>query len=100
LRGVSAFGVTRPYLFEVNTRSVTMDSLPCFTIPGTLLSLELRKVMPDVFMCFQQDGIRAHTTRRAWWRWRREREKKRNKKKGKGRTGRKNEEDKQRMMKK
>ena len=65
LCGVSAFGVIGLYLFEKNTRSVIVDSLPCCTILSTLLSEELRKVMPDAFMCFQQDGVRAHTARRA-----------------------------------
>jgi hypothetical protein len=64
LCGVCAPGVIGPYLFEENTRSVTVVSLPCCTILNNLLSVELRKVMSDAFMCFQ-DGVRAHTTRRA-----------------------------------
>jgi hypothetical protein len=65
LCGVSAFGVIGPYLFEENTSSVTVESLPCFTILGTLLSTKLRMIMSDAIIRFQQDGVRAHTTRKS-----------------------------------
>ena len=61
--GVSAFGVIGTYLFEEHTRSVTVDTVPCCTTLGNFLSMELRRIMHDAIMCFQQDGVSAHTTR-------------------------------------